>query len=101
MPICSASQEFVWPWRRSSSRIMLPMCICMVVCFCASGYRIHINIPTTADKKEGEQSRLQLAVVGLPFTDRQNARLSASICFLPSVKVTKLKFPTFQAGRDK
>ena len=31
--------------------------------YCALGYRIRTNISTTADKKEGEQSRLQCAVV--------------------------------------
>lgn len=54
-------------------------------CYCCVGYRIHT--PTTADKKEGEQSRLQSAVVGITFTDRQNARLLASICELSSVKL--------------
>lgn len=67
MPMRSASHWLVWPERRSSSRMMWPMCICIVVADCALGYRIPIYIPTTTDKKEGEQSRLQSAVVGITF----------------------------------
>ena len=36
-------------------------------CLCAWLPNPHIKNPTTADKKEGEQSRLQLAVVGSTF----------------------------------
>ena len=36
-------------------------------CCCALGYRIPCYTPTTTDKKEGEQSRLQSAVVGSTF----------------------------------
>lgn len=78
----SASHWLVWPERRSSSRMMWPMCICIVVADCALGYRIPIYTPAAADKKEGEQSRLQSAAVESTFRNRQNARLSASICTL-------------------
>lgn len=47
----SASHWLVRPWRRNSSRIRLPMCICIVIAVCALGYRFPIRIPTTADKK--------------------------------------------------
>ena len=47
----SASHWLVRPWRRSSSRIRLPMCICIAVAVCALGYRFPICIPTTTDKK--------------------------------------------------
>ena len=51
-------------------------------CCCALDYRIPIYTPTAADKKEGEQFRLQSAAVESTFRNRQNARLSASICTL-------------------
>ena len=56
------------------------MCICIVIAVCAFSYRIHINSDDHR-QKEGEQFRLLSEVVELPFTDRQNARVLASICF--------------------
>ena len=55
------------------------------------------------DRRQKRRRAISSPVCGrgnLPFTDRQNARFSASICTLPSVKVPSLKFSTFQTGRD-
>jgi hypothetical protein len=43
------------------------MCICIVVAVWAMCYRFLEYVPTTTDKKEGEQSRLLTAVVELPL----------------------------------
>ena len=61
------------------------------ICFCrrqAACVPRWLPNPCTDDRrqKEGEQSRLQSAVVGITFKDRQNARLLASICTLSSLK---------------
>jgi len=65
------------------------MCICIVDAVCALGYRILINIPTTTDKKEGEQSRLQYAVVeNYLLRIDKNARISTSICTFVFRKIT-------------
>ena len=55
-------------------------------CCCALGYRIPYDTPTTTDKKEGEQSRLQSAVVGLPLRIDKMLAILASICTLSSSK---------------
>lgn len=63
----------------------------VAVCFCrrqAACVPRWLPNPYTDDRrqKEGEQSRLQSAVVGSTFKDRRNARLPASICMLSSLK---------------
>ena len=99
IPSWSASHWLVRPWRRSSSRIRLPMCICMVVAICALGYRIHINSDDHRQKRRRAISSPNCGR-GIPLKGKTKM-LAYQRTFAFVVLGALNESSTFQSGRNK
>ena len=99
-PMRSISHSFVCFWRRSSARIRLPMCICIVVAICALGYRFLVCFPRP-QKKEASLSRLPVCGRGNYLSkERPKCPPRGEHLHLSSLEPC-LKFSTFQTGSEQ
>ena len=74
-----ASHSLVWPWRRISSRIMEPICICIML-FVFRCYRfLELHSDDRRQKRRREISSPNCGRRKNLYKERQNTRLLASI----------------------